>query len=215
MSFHEVRLPTCVERGASGGPGFLTNVSALQSGKEQRNSLWETDRGRWDIGYGIQTREDALAIRDFFYARRGRLFGFRFRDWSNYRTENGAQQPAGLSTVATGEPAEADGTTQTFQLYYTYSDTSVYSYTKKIVKPVDDATFKVYIEGALIPEVDYTMDFTTGIITFDIAPEYNSRVTWEGTFDLPVRFDTDVLNSVITTHEVISQPAIPIVELKL
>lgn len=217
MAFHEVRLPVEVERGASGGPGFLTTVSVLNSGKEQRNSLWEDDRGRWDIGFGVQTREDALAVRDFFYARRGRFHGFRFRDWSNYQTSDlgaDARAPAGMASVSDGI-AEADGIETDFQLHYTYSDTAAFSYTKKIVKPVNDANFKIYVNGALIDSADYTMDFSTGIVTFDTAPEYNSDVTWQGTFDLPVRFDTDQLQIVVTTKEVISQPNIPIVELKL
>lgn len=215
MAFHEVRLPIEVERGASGGPGFLTSVSVLTSGKEQRNSLWEVDRGRWDIGYGIQTRADALIVRDFFFARRGRLHGFRFRDWSNYKTEGSEKQPAGLSTVDTGEPAEADGSTTTFQMYYVYSDSGSFSYTKKIHKPVE-GTIKVYVEGALQTETtDYTIDHTTGIITFTSPPEYNSDVEWTGEFDLPVRFDTDELEVVVTTKELLTQPSLPIVELKL
>lgn len=218
MAFHEVRLPIEIERGASGGPGFLTTVSVLRSGKEQRNALWEIDRGRWDIGYGIQTREDALIVRDFFYARMGRLHGFRFRDWTNYQTEGTAKAPAGLSTVDTGEPAEADGTTKTFQLYYTYTDSGAYSYTKKIHKP-QAGTIRVYIDGLEVDETDTTggwnLDSTTGIITFQNPPEYNSIIEWTGKFDLPVRFDTDQLEMVVTTKELITQPNIPLVELKL
>jgi len=214
MAFHEVRLPTDVERNASGGPGFLTSVSVLQSGKEQRNSLWEVDRGNWDIGYGIQTRDQALIVRDFFYARRGRLYGFRFRDWSNYRTEGTAKAPAGLASETTGEPAEADGIGTVFQLYYRYTDSGAYGYTKKIFKPVA-GTINVYIEGALVDPGDYSLNTTNGQITFDVAPEYNSDVEWSGQFDLPVRFDTDRLDMVVTTVEVISQPSIQLVELKL
>lgn len=215
MAFHEVRLPIKVERGASGGPGFLTNVSILQSGKEQRNSLWEVDRGRWDIGYGIQTREDALVVRDFFFARRGKLHGFRFRDWSNYQTEGAVKQPAGIASIDTGEPAEADGVATQFQLYYVYSDTGSFSYTKKIFKPVA-SSIQVYVNGALkTPTTDYTLDETTGTITFTSAPEYNSDVEWSGSFDLPVRFDTDSLEIVVTTKELLTQPNISIVELKL
>jgi len=214
MTFHEVRLPTDVERNASGGPGFLTSVSILQSGKEQRNSLWEVDRGNWDIGYGIQTREQALAVRDFFFARRGRLYGFRFRDWSNYRTEGTAKAPAGVASGLTGEPAEADGISNVFQLYYTYTDSGAFGYTKKIFKPVA-STVKIYIEGALISPTEYGLNATNGKITFDDPPEYNSRVEWTGEFDLPVRFDIDRLEMVVTTAQVISQPSIQIIELKL
>lgn len=209
MAFDEVRLPTGVERGAAGGPGFLTNVVPLNSGKEQRNSLWSVDRGRWDIGYGIQSREDALLVRNFFMARLGRARGFRFKDWSNYTTMNYAtglhqQQP-------TSE--EGDGSETIFQMRYRYVDEGAFYYEKTIYKPVV-STIKVYVDG--VEQLSgWAVDSTTGVITFTSAPFYGSDVTWTGEFDLPVRFDVDQLNLVITTKGVIAAPSIPIVELKL
>ena len=203
MAFDEVRLPIEVERGASGGPGFLTTVSLLRSGKEQRNSLWSRDRGKWDVGFGVQTRADALAVRDFFVARRGRLRGFRFRDWSNYQAE---------TAMPTNEVA--DGSETAFQLWYRYSDTGSFYYEKEIYKPVG-STIRMFVDGAEIDSANFTVDEATGLVTFDSPPDYGADVTWLGTFDLPVRFDTDDLNAVITTKEVISFPSLPIVELKL
>lgn len=202
MAFDEVRLPIEVERGASGGPGFLTNINLLSSGREQRNSLWEYDRGRWDVGYGVQDREDALAVRNFFVARLGRARGFRFRDWSNYQALT--QQP-------TSE--EADGSEIEFQLHYRYLDVGGFYYEKPIYKPVP-STIRVYVDGAEVT-TGWSVDQTTGRLSFLSAPEYGSDVTWTGDFDLPVRFDTDQLEAVITTKAVISFPSLPIVELKL
>lgn len=203
MSFDEVRLPTSVERGASGGPGFLTNVSLLNSGKEQRNSLWAVDRGRWDIGYGIQTRAEALAVRDFFYARKGRANGFRFRDWTNYTT-GAVEMPAG---------DEADGVETDFQMKMTYTDSGFFTYTKDIFKP-EAGSITVFIDG-VSQGSGFTIDTTTGIISFSVAPAYQEVVTWTGDFDMAVRFDTDQLDMVVTNIEVIAAPSIPIVEIKL
>lgn len=202
MSFHEVRLPTDVERGAAGGPGFMTSIAFLNSGREQRNALWTLDRGRWDVAYGIQTRADALAVRNFFVARRGRAYGFRFRDWANYQTE-GTPMPAG---------EEADGTITEFQLRYVYDDGNGFTYEKTIYKPVLDG-FKVYVDDVLQAS-GWTLDTTTGIISFTSPPAYGSDVSWEGKFDLPVRFDTDQLEAVVTTREIVSFPSLPIIELK-
>lgn len=209
MAFDEVRLPTGVERGAVGGPGFLTNVVALNSGREQRNSLWSVDRGRWDIGYGIQTRADALAVRDFFMARLGRARGFRFRDWTNYTTENFE------TGVHTQQPTSerGDGSETVFQMYYRYQDTGGFYYEKAIYKPVA-SSITVYIDGEEVT-TGVSVDRTTGLISFASAPNYGRDVTWTGTFDLPVRFDTDKLDMVVTTKNVIAAPAIPIVELKM
>lgn len=210
MAFDEVRLPVEVERGAQGGPGFLTNVLLLKSGKEQRNSLWAVDRGEWDIGFGIQTREETLAVRNFFMARAGRARGFRFRDWTNYTTYNYDQQVQ--------EPQlcdeEGDGVITDFSMLYRYQDSGSFFYEKRIFKPVASG-MRVYVDGVESAGSNWTVDETTGIITFNTPPAYGSDVTWTGEFDLPVRFDTDRLELVVTTKNVIAAPSIPIVELKL
>lgn len=203
--FDEVRLPIEIERGSIGGPSFLTSVSVLNSGREQRNQIWERDRGRWDIGYGIQTREDALLVRNFFLARRGRAHGFRFRDWTNYTTGT-TRQPAG------DQAGTADGIETTFQMNYRYVDGGGFYFQKPIYKPVS-GTIAVFRDGVAVG--GWTVNTTTGVITFSVAPLYGSDITWTGEFDLPVRFDTDQLDMVLTTRDVISQPAIPIIELKL
>lgn len=202
MSFHEVRLPIDVERGAAGGPGFLTTVNLLTSGKEQRNGLWEQDRGRWDVAYGIQTREQALYVRDFFMARQGRLYGFRFRDWSNYEAD---KQPL---------REEPDDSRTTFSLSYRYIDNNQFFYDKLISKPRNE-DFQIFRDNTLVPSSQYSLNRTTGIVTFTSPPSYGDEYTWSGTFDLPVRFDTDELQVVITTKEVISFPSLPVVELKV
>jgi len=203
MSFDEVRLPVEVERGAQGGPGFLTSVTVLNSGREKRNSLWSVDRGEWNIGFGIDTRENALKIRNFFMARNGKARGFRFRDWTNYTT----------GTTQMGFTETPDSGDTTFQLAYTYTDESGFSYTKPIFKPVDDAEFVIYLDG-VAQESGWNVDETTGIVTFASPPDYSVDITWTGTFDLPVRFDTDRLEIIVENKDVLLTPNIPIVELK-
>lgn len=83
--FHETRLPEHVEAGAKGGPEFNTTVIEMTSGREQRVKRWALPRYSWDLSYGIMDQEDYNAVMAFFMARRGRAFGFRFKDWSDYR----------------------------------------------------------------------------------------------------------------------------------
>lgn len=82
--FHDTRLPEHIESGSKGGPEFNTTVIEMTSGREQRNKRWALPRASWDITYGIRDQEDYQLILAFFYARRGRAFGFRFKDWSDY-----------------------------------------------------------------------------------------------------------------------------------
>ena len=56
--FHDVRLPQAFSLGATGGPGWRTDVVQLASGREFRNSPWAMSRRRWDIGGAIKSLED-------------------------------------------------------------------------------------------------------------------------------------------------------------
>lgn len=85
QQFHEVRFPTDISYGSNGGPGFLTNILELASGHEQRNIEWSLAKAKYDVQYGIKTREQMQDVLDFFYARRGRGYGFRFKDWMDYQ----------------------------------------------------------------------------------------------------------------------------------
>lgn len=82
--FHDVRFPDAVARGATGGPEFSTDIIAVASGFEQRNVNWSAARARYDISTGIRTREQMAEVIAFFRARKGRAYGFRFRDWNDF-----------------------------------------------------------------------------------------------------------------------------------
>ena len=78
--FHEVRFPLDVALRGSGGPSRLTEIVTLASGREHRNSRWAGSRRRYDAGLGVRTVDALHTVIAFFEERRGRLFGFRFRD---------------------------------------------------------------------------------------------------------------------------------------
>ena len=56
--FLDIAFPGSVGRGATGGPGFSTQIVTLASGAEQRNVNWLQARGRWNISTGIRSRAD-------------------------------------------------------------------------------------------------------------------------------------------------------------
>jgi len=198
MAFDEIRLPTGIERGALGGPGFLTNVVLLNSGKEQRNSLWSVDRGQWDIGYGIQTRDDALAVRNFFMARLGRARGFRFKDWTDYQ--------AVAQSIGQG-----DGSVSQFQLIKTYASGGV-SEARIIAKPVA-GSLRIYRNGVEALS-GWSVDVATGLVSFTSAPEPGVLVSADFTFDVPARFDSDQMDITIETYQLGSWGPIPIIEIR-
>ena len=86
MAFHEVRFPDDISRGARGGPERRTQVVELASGDEERNASWADSRRRYDAAYGIRRADDLAAVIAFFEARNGRLHGFRWKDWGDYKS---------------------------------------------------------------------------------------------------------------------------------
>lgn len=197
MAFHDVRLPEDVERGAKGGPRFKTSIRQLASGHEKRNIEWEKARGEWDVGYGIQRELDLARVINFYYARMGQAHSFRFKDWADYKLND--------SLCGTG-----NGVQTVFQCLKTY-ESGGYVYQRVITKPV--AGLVVKLDGAVVPS-GYTIDLTTGLITFSSPVANGIDVTISGTFDVHARFNTDNLDISAESFESGAIPAISIIELK-
>ena len=198
MSFAEVRFPDRVAYGAEGGPEFSTDVVIVASGYEQRNQNWEKSRARYNVATGVRSGADVEAVIAFFYARRGRAQAFRFKDWGDYLAE-GQSLGAG------------DGTRTQFQLRKLYaSGPDVYERT--IRKPVA-GTVRCYINGSETSA--FTLDETTGVVTFDSPPADGATVEADFEFDVPVRFDTDSLPSTLEGFEALSVSGISLVEVRV
>jgi uncharacterized protein (TIGR02217 family) len=63
--------------------------------------------------------------------------------------------------------------------------------------------------------VHFTVDETTGVITFAEPPGAGARVTTGFEFDVPVRFDTDRLQISIAGFQAGEVPSVPVVEVRL
>jgi len=114
--FHEVRFPLDVSLGRRGGPGRRTDVVALASGREHRNARFAHSRRRYDAGLGVRTLDALHAVLAFFEERRGRLYGFRFRDAVDCRSGPPSSPPGPTDQrLGTG-----DGATAVFALVKRY-----------------------------------------------------------------------------------------------
>jgi uncharacterized protein (TIGR02217 family) len=186
-AFHEVSLPLPFALGASGGPERRVDIVALGSGREMRNTPWAHGRRRYDIGGAARTIDDLHALVAFFEARRGKLYGFRFRDPFDYKSCAPSLTPLPTDQVI----GAGDGATRTFQLVKAYGagDTA---YLRPIVKPVDGSV-QIAVGGDVLDE-GFSVDTTTGVVTFAVAPATSAAITAGFTFDTPVRFDVDVLD---------------------
>jgi uncharacterized protein (TIGR02217 family) len=207
MAFHEVRFPDNISRGARGGPERRTRIVELASGDEERNSPWADSRRRYDAGYGIRRADDLAAVIAFFEARHGRLYGFRWKDWADYKSCLPSAIPAATDQII----GEGDGAKTEFQLTKRYSS-GAQSYVRRIVKPVA-GTVLVALDG--VPQTSgWTVDVTTGVVTFAAAPANGVIVTAGFEFDVPVRFDTDLLDVTMDIERLGSIVSIPLIEVR-
>ena len=207
MAFHEVRFPDNISRGARGGPERRTQIVELASGDEERNASWANSRRRYDVAYGIRRADDLADVVAFFEARNGRLYGFRFKDWGDHKSclPSGAPSPTDQS-IGTG-----DGTTTAFQLVKHYIS-GAQSWTRAIAKPVGGSV-RIALGGVEQPS-GWSVDTTTGVITFGIAPGFGVAITAGFEFDVPVRFDTDALDVTLELERLGSITTIPLLELR-
>ncbi len=207
MPFHEVRFPDDISRGARGGPERRTQIVELASGDEERNASWANSRRRYDAAYGIRRADDLAAVVAFFEARNGRLYGFRFKDWADYKSCLPSGTPAATDqTIGAG-----DGATSDFQLVKVYRSGSQ-SWTRTITKPVD-GTVMVAIDGTEATS-GWSVDTTTGLVSFTTAPASGAAITAGFEFDVPVRFDTDTLDVILDIERLGSITSIPLIEVR-
>ncbi len=211
--FNEARFPTDVALGARGGPERRTDIVTLRSGAEERNSIWADGRRKYQAGYGVKSFAQLEAVLHFFEAQRGRLYGFRWKDRFDYRSCPSPQAPSALD-VGLGS---GDGSTATFQLIKPYGSSAGSQYLRNIRKPVS-GTVKLAVAGILSPgDIAWTLDTTTGLITFlpGHIPASGAFVTAGFEFDVPVRFDTDYLEIDLAHFEAGQIPNIPIIEIRV
>ena len=211
MAFHAVRFPAGISLGASGGPERRTEIVVLGSGAEERNSRWADSKRSYNAGYGVKSADDLHAVIAFFEERRGRLHGFRWKDWSDYKSCAPSATPSALDQ----EIGAGDGTTATFQLAKTYGSAFA-PWQRTITQPVS-GTVLVAVDGVVQAPERFAVNETAGIVTFAAGhiPSAGAVVTAGFEFDVPVRFDTDQLEINLAQFEAGSIPHIPIVEIRL
>ena len=207
MAFHEVRFPDNISRGARGGPERRTQIVELASGDEERNASWANSRRRYDVAYGIRRADDLAAVVAFFEARNGRLHGFRFKDWGDHKS----CLPSGTTAPIDQAIGTGDGATTTFQLVKRYASGSQ-TWARTITKLVA-GTVRVALDGA--EQIGgWSVDMTTGVVTFDSTPAEGVSVTAGFAFDVPVRFDTDALDVTLDLERLGSITSIPLLEIR-
>lgn len=210
MNFHEVRFPAALSAGSSGGPERRTEIVTLNNGFEERNSPWAHSRRRYDAGLGVRSLDDLAEVIAFFEARHGQLYGFRWKDWTDFKSCLPSATPSADDQIL----GEGDGSTREFPLRKAYASGGQ-TWQRPIAKPVA-GTLRVALAGGAVAEgADFEVLDGTGVLSFGAAPAPGVAVTAGFEFDVPVRFDTDRIDASLAGLTAGEIPSIPVIEVRV
>jgi uncharacterized protein (TIGR02217 family) len=201
-AFHELRLPARLAFGSTGGVERRTEIATLASGHERRSTPWALGRRRYLIGANLRSLDDMAELTAFFEARRGRLHGFRFKDFADFKS----CRPGGVAAPTDQTLGAGDGTRKTFQLIKRYGDVE-----RPITKPVAGSA-RVALNG--VETTGFTVDAATGQVMLNSAPGAGVAVTAGFHFDTPVRFDSDRIETTLESFEAGRMAAVPLIEVR-
>lgn len=205
MDSHDVRFPLGVAFGATGGPERRTEIVQLSSGREQRNARLAHSRRRYDAGTGVRSLGDLYDVLAFFEARRGGLHAFRFRDPFDCKS----CRPDEAASMLDQPLGTGDGMRSAFRLTKTYGEGED-AYLRPITRPVGSSLLLAV--GGVRQTAGFTLDATTGLVTFTVPPAAGLAVTAGFEFDVAVRFDTERIAISLTAFKAGQIPSIPLIE---
>jgi uncharacterized protein (TIGR02217 family) len=181
-------------------------MQTVDSGIEQVNQRWVHPLHRYSLPDAIREHATFDAIHLHWMAMRGPLYTFPFRDPLDFASVS-LTLPNTVPTITRLDQSlgTGDGLTVDFQLTKTYS-VGAQSYTRNIYHPVVDTVLIGY-DGedpeAASPNYDWSVDRTTGIVTFEIPPENGAILTAGFLFDVEVRFGSDdAFDGIVKTYQV-------------
>ncbi len=210
MSFHDVRFPVNLSFGSVGGPERLTDIVTLANGFEERNSPWAHSRRHYDAGVAMRSVDDIGAVVAFFEARHGQIYGFRWKDWADYKSCVPSKNPSYTDQLI----AMGDDVTQDFQLVKNYRS-GHHSYQRPISKPVEDSVSIGLSDELQAEGQHFSVDYSTGMVHFFHPPNDGVEITAGYEFDVPVRFDTDRIQISISSFEAGEVPNVPVIEVRV
>jgi uncharacterized protein (TIGR02217 family) len=200
-----VVFPEHISRGSVGGPDWPAEIVELSAGREERNTHIASPLRTYDARYGVRKPNEAHQVLSLYLVAMGRLRGFRFKDWTDFRSGPPATAPTALDQpLGTG-----DGEATVFALNKLYTVETL-TFERRITRP--RAGVLVAVDGEPL-ESGFAVDLATGTVTFDAAPADEAELTWGGEFDVPVRFDC-ALSQIEMNGPVSGIPSILLKELR-
>ena len=193
--FYDIVFPESISIKSSYIIEYNTIINKSKNGSELRISNYDYPLLSYNVVNDIKTKKELEEIINFFKLVKGRAYGFKFKDWLDYKAIN--QNIA----IANGEQTE-------FQLIKTYNINNKIQI-RKITKP---ANVSIFINQQNITQ-NININYNNGIITFNIPPEKDAIITATFDFYVPVRFDNDKIEIIMKNEKVGEIKDLKIVEL--
>lgn len=172
--FHNVNLPSYVEIFAVATTEFSTICATTKSGREIRNASSLVPKRSYLLKDCRLSRSQFEAFNSFFYARCGRRYAFRLKDYYDFK-------------VKKEQIGKGDGVTREFQLIKIYQDL-IAPCVREITKPLDKTITIHTNQNTIIPEL---VNLNTGVVTLAEALPDQTDLFASFEFDVPVRFEKD------------------------
>lgn len=199
-------------------PRWSSDLITVDSGFERVNQRWEHPLHKYTLPEAIRNHETFEEIKRIWYAMRGPVYTFPFRDPLDFASVD-LQTADTVPTISRTDQVigTGDGVTQTFQLTKAYTK-GTQTYTRNIYHPVV-STVLIGYDGAdpenISPSFDWDVDRNTGIVTFVEAPEPGVTITAGYLYDVEVRFEDDEsFEGIVQTYSVSGFANIVLVEIR-
>lgn len=206
-------FPSSLSYGSGGGPGYRSTVIKAHSGFEERNREWDFPLHYYPINLNNRNESELQDLLDHYHACAGRWNTFNLLDPRDYKSCRISATPDDEDqTIRTATGGET--TVQIIKNYTRGGQTQV----RKITRPISGTLLIAIDTVAKTSGADYTVDYTTGIVTFTTGLATGEIVTAGYQFYTPCRFDIDDLDLVIQTancdNGLIGGINVPIVEIR-
>lgn len=198
MTFLNIRLPMNISYGAVGGPIFSTTIAIAKNKRETRSVNYRRSYRKYNISFNFCSAEEIEEIISFFNICKGRAYGFRFRDWSDYKVKDNITE------------IKEDGV-NTVSLYRLYK-IDAYGVERRITKPINNT---LLVKRDDVITQSYVVDYHTGILSFEEVLPIGTLISTSFEFDVPVRFDTDSLPITLIGRSQYAIKNIPLIEINL
>jgi uncharacterized protein (TIGR02217 family) len=189
MSIDAIEYPlntlTDGARKIAGRVDVAATILANFNGNETINQNRSQHRRRFNASYGVRTLANAQTLIAFFNAQAGPVNGFLVKDWIDFQVTRTVTTLSSSPTTITTQGVATNTTGAIWQLQKKYTVASR-SHLRNILRP-KNTTVSVWFDGvAKTAGVDYSIDYTTGLLTVLLGTP--TAITWTGEFFVPCRF---------------------------